>query len=86
MLITSVYSPLRHLIKTIDYKYLIAKHDLRFIMGGDFNADNTYWKYRLNVPKEKELYTPIWKPDVKYWPTDSSKTADLIRYQVGKWI
>ena len=55
-------------------------------MGGDFNADNTYWKYRLNVPKEKELYTPIWKPDVKYWPTDSSKTADLIRYQVGKWI
>ena len=51
LLITSAYGPLLHSIKSTDYKNLIAKHDSRLIMGGDFNATSTYWGCRLNTPK-----------------------------------
>lgn len=88
LLITSVYSPPRHQIKTEQYKQLIQRHDAKFIMGGDFNAKNTFWGSRLSNPKGRELYKAIIDTgcDVlttgtpTYWPTDPNKKPDLIDF------
>ena len=47
-------------------------------MGGDFNAKNTYRGSSLNTPKGNEFYKAMGNPT--YWPTDSSKTINLIDF------
>lgn len=88
ILITSLYSPPRHKIKLEEYKSLLKRHTSKFIMGGDFNAKNTFWGSRLNTPKGNELYKAILETGCEvastgsptYWPTDINKTPDLIDF------
>ena len=91
---TSVYSPPRHSISVEQYKDLIQKHKCKFIMGGDFNAKHTHWGSRLITTKGQNLlkaaqatgcqFISSGKPT--YWPTDASKTPDLIDFFVTNKI
>jgi hypothetical protein len=47
--VTAVYSPAKHNIKTMEYE----RH--RFLVGGDYNAKNTYWGFRTTTTKGREL-------------------------------
>lgn len=86
--ISAVYSPPRNSIQTEIYKSLIQYPKHKFIMGGDFNAKHTYWGSRLINTKGRRLlqaakqhgceFLSTGKPT--YWPTDSSKTPDLIDF------
>lgn len=91
---TSVYSPPRHTIKCEQYIQLINMHKYKFVMGGDFNAKHIQWGSRLSTTKGKELLKAIQHTgcDVTstgtptYWPTDPSKTPDLIDFFITRKI
>lgn len=92
--IAAIYSPPRHAIKKDQYIELLARLGNRFILGGDFNAKNTYWGSRLTTTKGRELLSAMreircqsistGKPT--YWPTDTQKIPDLIDFFIYKDI
>lgn len=63
-------------------------------MGGDFNANHTQWGSRLITTSGKELYkaTKITGCNVistgkpTYWPTDKTKSLDLIDFFITRKI
>lgn len=81
----SVYCPPGYKLKKEEYVRLFQKLGNCFIMGGDYNAKNTFWGSRVDTPKGKELYEAIkeHRCEVKstgkptYWPTDRKKIPDL---------
>ncbi len=86
--ISSIYCPPRHNLKRGDYEELFSNMGRCFIIGGDFNAKNTYWGSRVTTPKGRELFEAgkTFKCDFQsggsptYWPTDLNKTPDLIGF------
>lgn len=92
--ISSVYCPPRHNLKREHYKSLLDILGDRFVVGGDFNAKNTYWGSRLTNTKGKELLGAIkeTKSDAisagkpTNWPTDPNKIPDLIDFFIYKNI
>lgn len=47
--ISAIYCPPRYNLKKEDYNQLFKSLEHRFIIGGDFNAKNTYWGLRLTT-------------------------------------
>lgn len=90
--VSAIYSPPRYMIKKEIYKSFLKLLGNRFVLGGDFNAKNTYWGSRLSTSKGKELLYAI--KDMKcevistgkptYWPTDPHKIPDLIDFYIYK--
>lgn len=86
--VSSLYSPPRHNIKKDFYKQFLQSLGNKFIVGGDFNAKNTYWGSRLTTTKGKELLAaiqeincePLSSGSPTYWPTDPNKIPDLIDF------
>jgi endonuclease/exonuclease/phosphatase family metal-dependent hydrolase len=77
-----------------DYTHLFKKIRGNFIIGGDFNAKNTFWGSRLTSPKGKELFAAAQELKCEfysgtkptYWPTDTNKIPDLIDFFVAKGL
>lgn len=92
--VVAIYSPPRHSISKEYYVNFLEKIGHRFIIGGDFNAKNTFWGSRLTTTKGRELLSAIkdLKCDVistgkpTYWPTDTMKIPDLIDFFIYKNI
>ena len=92
--IASIYCPPRHQLKKIDYINMLNAMGPQFILGGDFNAKNTFWGSRLTSPKGKELLSAGQQLKCEfyagggptYWPSDSSKIPDLIDFFIAKGI
>lgn len=90
--ISSVYCPPRYNLKKEQYKSLLDILGDRFVIGGDFNAKNSYWGSRLTNTKGKELLTAIRETKSEaisagkptYWPSDPSKIPDLIDFFIFK--
>ena len=93
-IISSVYSPPRHAIKTHQYLDFFNKMGNKFIIGGDFNAKHKFWGSRLISPKGKQLFDAITQSNLEtistgsptYWPSDKNKVPDLIDFFVLKGI
>ena len=90
--ISGIYCPPRYSLKAERYLWLLKNLGNRFILGGDFNAKNTYWGSRLTTTKGKELLNAIRKikgnvmstGKPTYWPTDTQKIPDLIDFFIYK--
>lgn len=90
--IAAIYCPPRYSLKQEGYINFFTQLGKRFILGGDFNAKNTYWGSRLTTTKGRELLHALknFKCDVistgkpTYWPTDSNKIPDLIDFFIYK--
>lgn len=92
--ISAIYCPPKHNLKKNDYLNLFKLLGNNFIIGGDFNAKNTYWGSRVTTTKGKELYEAgmelkcdfhcTGKPT--FWPTDTRKVPDLIDFFVVKGV
>lgn len=94
IILSAIYCPPRYKLKEEHYLRLLKQLGDRFILGGDFNAKNTFWGSRLTTTKGRELYKAIkdTKCDVAstgkptYWPTDPQKIPDLIDFFIYKNI
>lgn len=92
--ISSIYCPPRHQLKKEDYSRLFKSLGPNFIIGGDYNAKNTYWGSRITTRKGKELLDAAHENNCEfhsgdkptYWPTDLQKIPDLIDFFVTKGI
>lgn len=92
--VTSLYSPPKHNIKHLDYVKLLETHKHKFIIGGDFNAKHVKWGSRLTTTKGRELLKAIEQYGCNvmstclptYWPTDKSKSPDLIDFFITNKI
>jgi hypothetical protein len=92
--VSSIYCPPRHNLKKEDYIKLFKTLSSNFVIGGDFNAKNTYWGSRIVTPKGKELFEAGKSCNCDfhsggaptYWPSDTKKTPDLIDFFVTKGI
>jgi hypothetical protein len=92
--ISSIYCPPRHQLKKGDYSRLFKSLGPNFIIGGDFNAKNTYWGSRLTTSKGKELFNAARENNCEflsgdkptYWPTDVHKIPDLLDFFVTKGV
>lgn len=93
-MISAIYCPPRQSLKKEDYIQFFNSLGNKFIIGGDFNAKNTFWGSRLSTTKGRELYKAGCESKVEffssgsptYWPTDRIKIPDLIDFFVGKGI
>lgn len=92
--LVATYCPPRYLFKMNQYLNFLSNQENEFIIGGDFNAENTHWGSRLTTIKSKELSEAMkeykcealstGKPT--YWPTDPDKIPDLIGFFIIKDI
>ena len=66
----------------------------RFIAGGDYNAKHTVWGSGLISPKGRALLKTLKTLNLShissgsptYWPSDCTKTPDLIDFCISKGI
>ena len=90
--VAAIYSLLRHNVKREDYLNLPQSFSAKFILGGDFNCQNTHWGSRLTTTKGSEPYHAIKRHNCEvhttgkptYWPTDRNKKPDLINFFVSR--
>lgn len=92
--VSSIYCPPRCKIDKEEFINLLKLLKPNFIVGGDFNAKHSFWGSRCISQKGRMLYEAgmenncdfhsTGKPT--YWPTDLSKTPDLIDFFVVKGI
>ena len=81
-------------MKRGDYLRLLQRFTGRFIIGGDFISNNTYWGSRLTTTKGTELYQAIREDHCEvhttekptYWPTDPNKVPYLFEFFVSKYL
>lgn len=92
--ISAVYCPPRHTNKRENYSNYFDSLGSNFIAGGDYNAKHTHWGSRLTTTKGRELLAAMNSNNLNflstgeptYWPTDISKTPDLLDFCVIKGI
>lgn len=92
--LASIYIPPRHIVKEKIFEDVFGQLGNRFIIGGDFNAKNTYWGSRVTTERGRELYQYLSKQNCDphtsgtptYWPTDPTKLPDLIDFFITKNI
>lgn len=92
--VAALYCPPRYSITKENFINFFKTLGHSFIAGGDYNAKHTQWGSRLITPKGRSLlaamneenfdYVSTGEPT--YWPTDLSKTPDLIDFCVMKGI
>lgn len=89
-----MYCPPRHSIKENKFTEFLGKLGPRFIAGGDFNAKHPTWGSRLTTTRGRELrkaMTALHCDQLSpgqptYWPTDRSKTPDVLDFFISKGI
>lgn len=94
LVLSAVYCPPRHQIKTNDFIEYFETLGPRFIAGGDYNAKNIQWESRLNTPRGRELSRAIAIRNMDlitarqptYWPTDRNKIPDLLDFFITKGV
>ena len=94
IVITSIYCPPRHLIRSDQFDDFFQTLSNRFLVGGDFNAKHYLWGSRTINPKGRNLFKSLQTNKLShlstgeptYWPTDMSKTPDVIDFCVTKGI
>lgn len=92
--VSAIYCPPKHNLKKDDYIRFFQTLGSYFIVGGDFNAKNTFWGSRLTNTKGRELYSAGRALNCDFhssampthWPVDQNKIPDLIDFYVGKGI
>ena len=92
--LSAIYCPPRHTIKDKTFTDYFMSLGNRFIAGGDWNAKHTHWGSRLITTRGRELkksieanhLAAVSTGEPTYWPTDSSKTPDLLDFFVTKGI
>lgn len=57
--VCAAYFPPRNNLKKEHYLDFLRNLGDKFVVGGDFNAKNTYWGSRLTTSKGKELLAAI---------------------------
>lgn len=92
--VAAVYSPPRHRVDEQMYSDFFNTLDGRYVVGGDWNAKNTFWGSRLTTTRGRELHKVIdsnalnilTTGEPTYWPSDPNKTPDLIDFFITKGI
>ena len=90
--VAAIYCPPKYNLKKDDYVSILQTLGTSFIIGGDFNAKNTFWGSRLTSPKGKELLEAghqvkcefLTGRNPTYWPSDPNKKPDLIDFFISK--
>lgn len=90
--LSAIYCPPRHSITAAEFATYFSNLGNKFISGGDWNAKHTFWGSRLISPRGRQLLGACntlgldtfsdGKPT--HWPTDLSKTPDLLDFYVTK--
>lgn len=92
--ISAIYCPPKYKTSKQEYVELFKMLGKYYIIGGDFNAEHTYWGSKLTTAKGRIFYkagretksnfystgTP------SYWPTDLKKLPDLMNFYVVKGL
>lgn len=94
IVVSSIYCPPNHSIRTDDFNLFFASLGPKFIAAGDFNAKHTHWGSRLITPRGRQLFDTILQKgydiascgNPTYWPTDRRKIPDLIDFAVTRNI
>lgn len=94
IVISALYCPPRHNNKKESFKHYFKTLGTKFIAGGDFNAKHIHWGSRLTTTKGRELLAAITDENIKYlttgeptyWPTDQTKSPDLIDFFLIKGL
>ena len=92
--VAAIYCPPKYNLKKDDYITMLQTLGISFIIGGDFNAKNTFWGSRLTSPKGRELLEAghqlkcefLTGKTPTYWPSDPNKKPDLIDFFISKGI
>lgn len=92
--IAAIYCPPKHKIKKELFEQFFHSLGNKFIAGGDFNAKHTQWGCRLVTTRGRELLKSMRNNNLNhvstaeptYWPTDRSKTPDLLDFCIIKGI
>lgn len=92
--VASIYCPPGSTVKQDSFADAFEQLGNRYIIGGDFNAKNTYWGSRITTNRGRELYQYVrssrcasystGKPT--YWPTDIQKKPDLLDFFIMRNI
>lgn len=92
--IAAIYCPPKHNLKKPEYAQLFKQLGDSFIIGGDYNAKNTFWGSRITSVKGKELYLAGVEAKCDfhssgsptYWPSDVNKIPDIIDFFITRNI
>ena len=91
--ISSVYCPSTFTITKDTFEEYFSSLRNKFVSCGDYNAEHTYWGFRLENLKENQLYKVsidrlrffVFRQPT-YWPTNPRKNPDLIDFGITKNI
>ena len=94
VLISALYIPPKHNLKTEQYSSLFRQFGNRFIAGGDYNAKHSDWGARITTTKGRELMKTVQSLNLSvkstgkptYWPSDPKKKPDLVEFFVTKGL
>lgn len=92
--VSAVYCPPRYNISDKNFDTFFNTLGTRFIVGGDWNAKNTFWGSRTTQTRGRNLKNSIQKCNLgvlttgkpTHWPTDPKKNPDLIDFFIYKGI
>ena len=92
--LSAIYCPPKHIISSTNFADYFSTLGERFVVGGDWNAKNTYWGSRLTTTRGRQLklslddnnLTCISSGEPTYWPTDPNKKPDLLDFFVIKGL
>ncbi|CAG9122199.1 unnamed protein product [Plutella xylostella] len=92
--ISSIYCPPKHKITATKFNNFFGTLGGRYIVGGDWNAKNTFWGSRLTVTRGRELKKSLDHIGLRvlttcqptYWPTDPNKLPDLLDFFIYKGL
>jgi len=94
IIISAVFSPPKHVIKSEQYIKFLEILDNPFIAAGNYNAKHTQWGSRLISSRGRELLKAIDTINLStvsigeptYWTTDSKKILDLLDFGITMGI
>lgn len=94
LVLSSVYCPPKHTIKSNEFDEYLRTLGPRFIAGGDYNAKHKQWGSRLNTTRGRQLqdtiktnkYNTASSGEPTYWPTDSNKIPDVLDFFITNGI
>lgn len=92
--ISAIYCPPRFKIDKKRFETYFKSLGNRYMVGGDYNAKHTQWGSRLITPRGRELLKAVTSLQLEtistgeptYWPTDLTKTPDVIDIFITKGI
>jgi hypothetical protein len=91
---SAVYLKPKHTVKQEQLEEYYNTLGHRFIAGGDYNAKQINWGFRLTSPRGREInktitsnnYKHLCTGELTYWPNDMNKLFDLVDFSITKGI